>query len=258
MSTATNPFGLMATPALDLAPTGHLPYVVDQARPHPDTKTVTVLIGRAELDDGKGLCAIWWPVTGVEYDVEAAYDPARISLADAETRLRAQLAERGMQVTEFRNEDAPLTAAQRGPAWIAQYGCNPQCQLDHAGPDGEPGWHSTAPIETQMRDIDSDPDPDGPELPFLGAQVYVSGYRPQAYGRTTKVWVHNGPRTGELTPAKARQVAREMREFAARLDVLCDQAEEIAVGDFEGDPEVYRLDREHEDARIRAITKGRA
>ncbi|MEV2228410.1 hypothetical protein AB0H69_07495 [Streptomyces phaeochromogenes] len=33
-----NPYGLMATPALDLTPTGHLPHLVDQARPHPDTE----------------------------------------------------------------------------------------------------------------------------------------------------------------------------------------------------------------------------
>lgn len=37
LNTTSNPFGLMATPALDLAPSGHLPYIVDQAHPDADT-----------------------------------------------------------------------------------------------------------------------------------------------------------------------------------------------------------------------------
>ncbi|MFD9651728.1 hypothetical protein [Streptomyces mirabilis] len=104
-----------AVPAIDLAPTGKTAFAAElhdradqtgeTAREHDDLKAVTVMIGRAELDDGKGLRAIWWPVSGAAYDIEAAYDPQHIALADAETRLRVQLAERGMRVAKFLNED---------------------------------------------------------------------------------------------------------------------------------------------------------
>ncbi|WP_328757489.1 hypothetical protein [Streptomyces sp. NBC_00271] len=105
----------VAVPAIDFAPTGKTAFAAEPhhradepgetAREHNDLKAVTVKIGYAELDDGKGLRAIWWPVSGVEHRIEAAYDPQHITLADAETRLRAQLAERGMRVTKFLSED---------------------------------------------------------------------------------------------------------------------------------------------------------
>ncbi|WP_199845138.1 DUF6907 domain-containing protein, partial [Streptomyces scabiei] len=151
-----------------------------------------------------------------------------------------------------------VAAAQRGDTWIARYGCAmPDCVLDHAGKDGEPGWHSTVPIETPTRDIDTD-NLGNEDEPFLAAQITVTNYRPQAYGRRTAVWIHYGVHTGEVAPATARQIAREMRQFAGELEALSDRAEKIAVGDFEGDPEIARLDAEAEQLRIRRITEGRA
>ncbi|MBZ3918171.1 DUF6907 domain-containing protein [Streptomyces acidiscabies] len=148
-----------------------------------------------------------------------------------------------------------LSADERGPEWMARYGCPPFCQLDHAGADGEPGWHSTAPIETRMRDIDAE----GPaDVPFLSAQVVVHNDRPQAYGRHTKLWLHYGLTTGELTAARAREVLTEMRGFCAELEAVVDDVEVIGADDFEGDPEVARLDREAEDRRIRAISERRS
>ncbi|WP_075694001.1 DUF6907 domain-containing protein [Streptomyces acidiscabies] len=150
---------------------------------------------------------------------------------------------------------SPLSADERGTEWMARYGCPPFCQLDHAGADGEPGWHSTAPIETRMRDIDAE----GPaDVPFLSAQVVVHNDRPQAYGRHTKLWLHYGLTTGELTPARAREVLTEMRGFCAELEAVVDDAEVIGADDFEGDPEVARLDQEAEDRRIRAISARRS
>nr|WP_119589732.1 hypothetical protein [Streptomyces scabiei] len=150
-----------------------------------------------------------------------------------------------------------VTAAQRGDAWIARYKCAmPDCVLDHAGKDGEPGWHSTVPIETPTRDIDTD-NLGNEDEPFLAAQITVSDYRPQAYGRKTTVWIHYGTHTGEVAPATARQLARELRQFAGELEALSDRAEKIAAGDFEGDPEIAQLDSEAEQRRIRRITEGR-
>ncbi|GKQ40317.1 hypothetical protein [Streptomyces sp. A012304] len=156
-------------------------------------------------------------------------------------------------------EDYPLTAAQRGPVWMARYGCNPECGLDHAGADGEPGWHSTAPLETELRDIDDNCSAaENATVPFLGAQVVVDNYRSQAYGRRTLVWLHYGTSTGTLTPTKAREVLTAMRGFVAEFEAVVDQAEVIAVDDFDGDPEVARLDREAEDRRIAAVSKAHA
>lgn len=120
------------------------------------------------------------------------------------------------------------------------------------------GAHITAPVETELRDIDSDRDPDLVHTPFLAARTVVSEYRPEAYGRTTRVWLSCGSTTGELSPAEAREALAAMRAFLPRLEAVIAFAEQEAAGDFEGDPEVARLDREAEDARIRAVTEGRA
>ncbi|MEU0822273.1 hypothetical protein [Streptomyces mirabilis] len=58
---------------------------------------------------------------------------------------------------------------------------------------------------------------------------------------------------GELNPAEARRTLEEMRGFVNRLEHVVKQAEEIARDDFEGDPEIARLDREAEDRRTQVI-----
>lgn len=146
-----------------------------------------------------------------------------------------------------------LTAVQRGPAWTTRYGCPDACVLDHAGDDGMPGWHHTAPIATTARDIDSD-DPN-PALPFLAARVTVIDEQADAYGRHTEVWLDFGVHTAQLNPARAREVAADMRRFAERLVAVCDLADEIATDDHDGDPEIRaRYDAEL-DARLKAITE---
>ncbi|MFH9941317.1 hypothetical protein ACH4OT_18600 [Streptomyces murinus] len=153
-------------------------------------------------------------------------------------------------------QQQPLTAAQRGPAWITRYGCNPECQLDHAGADGEPGWHSTAPIETEHRSIDDNHTvAENQALPLLGAQIVVSNERSQAYGRYTSVWLHLNATTGTLTVAEAREALTAIRGFAAEFEAVVDSAEVIAAADFDGDPEIAAADREADDRRIRAITE---
>ncbi|MEU5339339.1 hypothetical protein AB0H18_00535 [Streptomyces sp. NPDC020766] len=78
----------------------------DEAREHSDTTVhnITVSIGAAELNSGE--LVIWWPVSGVDHHIEAAYDRQQITLADAESRLRADLTGRGLNVAEFIDEDA--------------------------------------------------------------------------------------------------------------------------------------------------------
>ncbi|MFF5029216.1 DUF6907 domain-containing protein [Streptomyces collinus] len=215
---------------------------------------VTVAIGATSDPTGQPV-DVWATPDMDAYAYEAVYNPARISLADAEASVRTQLAEFGARVSAFLNEDGPLTAAQRGPAWIARYGCNNECQLDHTGADGEPGWHSTAPIETAHRSVDDNHSASANErLPLLSAQIVVDNYRSQAYGRHTLLWLHMGTTTGTLTPSQAREALTAMRGFVAEFEAVVDQAEAIAAADFDGDPEIARLDREADDRRIAART----
>jgi hypothetical protein len=106
-NTIPAPVAATSLPAIVTAVSAELHDRADQltesAREHDDLKAVTVLVGYSELNPGQ--VVIWWPVSG---GIEAAYDPAQISLAAAEIRLRAQLAEHGMRVSEFLNE-APCT-----------------------------------------------------------------------------------------------------------------------------------------------------
>ncbi|MCX4972178.1 hypothetical protein [Streptomyces sp. NBC_00620] len=106
------------------------------------------------------------------------------------------------------------------------------------------GAHRTTPIETALRDIDCEAE--RRDLPWLAAEVVVFDDKPQAYGRKTRVWLHNGSTTGELTPSQGREALVAMREFADRYEVLLDLADETAAGDFEGDPEIAAADRQAE------------
>lgn len=149
----------------------------------------------------------------------------------------------------------PLTAAQRGPEWMLRWGCPPWCVNDHAAPCAAE-WHSAFPAQTNLRDATIDSSGfsgNGDGLPWLSAQVVVSNDKPQAYGRRTQVWLGYGVHLGELSPAEAREALEEMRGFVNRLEHVVKQAEEIARDDFEGDPEIARLDREAEDRRIQMI-----
>ncbi|MFE7652486.1 hypothetical protein ACFU6M_06095 [Streptomyces bottropensis] len=98
----TNVFGLMATPA----PACMLAGQASKPRLKAVPKTVNVAIGRTT--DLTVPCE-YWAASDTDYDYgygyEAIYDPKRISLADAEKWVSNQLAEQGVKVAEFINED---------------------------------------------------------------------------------------------------------------------------------------------------------
>lgn len=124
--------------------------------------------------------------------------------------------------------------------------------------EGLGGWR-TARVESDLRDIDDQRSAaENAETPFLGAEVVVTDYRSQAYGRQTEVWISYGITTGSVSPAKAREVLAAMRGFVYQLEAVVDLADRIAEDDFEGDPEIARLDREATDRRIRAVDEGRS
>ncbi|MGW3416493.1 hypothetical protein [Streptomyces phaeochromogenes] len=152
----------------------------------------------------------------------------------------------------------PLTAAQRGPQWMAKYSCPFDCINDHAAPF-PPEWHAAARVETQMRDVDVNYSArENDRVPFLGAQVVVTNDRAQAYGRRTSVWLDYGRSLGELTPEQARDALKAMRWFVERFEAVIDYAEKTSADDFDGDPEIARLDSEATDRRIRAVNEARA
>ncbi|MFE6539778.1 hypothetical protein, partial [Bacillus cereus] len=120
----------------------------------PDQRTsVTVAIGAvgAPLRHNQPV-DLWASPYMDEYAYEAVYYPGRISLADAEANVRAQLAEHNVQVAEFLNDDGPLTAQMRGSEWMARWGCPPWCINDHSEPNAAE-WHATPQIETELRNI---------------------------------------------------------------------------------------------------------
>lgn len=145
-------------------------------------------------------------------------------------------------------EQRPLTAAQRGPEWMAHWGCPGFCVEEH-GKSGAMECHSTAPVETSLRaaEVDCSGYSTGSDsLPWMTAQVIVNDYRAQAYGRRTQVWLGYGVHLAEISPAEARRALDAMRAFTVRLAAVVDLAEQVAADDFAGDAEIARLDREAE------------
>ncbi|MGW3936475.1 hypothetical protein [Streptomyces phaeochromogenes] len=172
-------------------------------------------------------------------DIAAAVTPYIQSAADPQ----AAYAE-VMQIWQGLLDTAagPLTAAQR------------TLVLD----DGLGAWR-TAPVETEHRDIDDQRLPrENAETPFLTAEVVMTDYRSQAYGRQTEVWLGYGLTIGSLTPAKAREALDAIKDFVPYLEAVVELAEEIGARDFEGDPEIAAADREYEERRSRAISEARA
>ncbi|MFE0720214.1 DUF6907 domain-containing protein [Streptomyces rochei] len=216
---------------------------------------VTVAIGAASAPLRRNQPIELWATPYMdEYAYEAVYYPGRISLAEAEANVRTQLAEHNVQVAEFLNDDGPLTAQMRGSEWMARWGCPPWCINDHSKPNAAE-WHATPHIETELRNIAADcTSSENARSPWLAAKTVVINDKPQAYGRETRIWLDYGTSTGDLTPAEARQALEAMRGFVVELECLVDQAEKIAADDFDGDPEIARLDREAEDRRIKART----
>jgi len=218
-------------PAVDLSTAGHLPFAVQAVAP---ART------RAEQPD----------TDGAREHTEPEADLIKL-LGAIPTAI-----DQAMKKT-LPGEYAPEVAAQIAAGMIARIASpTPPLTAEQTTPvlDEGLGARITAPVETQLRDIDCNPDPDLVPGPFLGAQVVVSDYRSQAYGRRTRVWLHNGSVTGELTPAQARDALEAMRAFIPRLEAVIAVAEQEAAGDFDGDAEVERLDREAEGRRIAAIT----
>jgi hypothetical protein len=230
--TTGNVSGLMATPALDLTPTGHLPHLVEQARPHPDDHSPLLDLDKVIAALPEALPTAMKTALPGEYTPELAAE----IIDDITKQLTA------LRQTRTSHLDGILTKAQRTPVYDTGLGA----------------WRTT-PVETKLRDLDDQHTPaENTATPFLAAEMIVTDYRPQAYGRQTEVWLSYGITTGTLTPVQAREALEAMRGFCNQLAAVVELAEESAAADFDGDPEIARLDREAEDRRFKAITEARA
>ena len=134
---------------------------------------------------------------------------------------------------------------------VQLFACTPACLTDAQRTltyDADLGSHRTAPIESPMRDIDDQyTAAENAAVPLFTAEVVVTDWKAlepaevdgrfrsggTVDGRFTEMWVSHGHTTGTVTPAKGREIAQAMRDFAARLDALCDRADEIAADDFQ-------------------------
>jgi hypothetical protein len=179
-------------PAVDMQPTGHLPHLVEQARPHPDP-------------------------------------------------------------------EQPLTAAQRGgPAWLAEYGCpGDWCDMAHDGDDGNPGWHQGRTVAvTAPTKVFSNPSSSAPESVVLAARINQTTDAADAYGLTTKVWVDVDLEVLELTIPQFRALLAAMRHGLPQWEAMANEAEQLATGDHQGDPEVRARYEAELTAHLKAIKAG--
>jgi hypothetical protein len=124
------------------------------------------------------------------------------------------------------------TASQRGQEWIARFGCPAWCVLDHAGTDGDPGWHQgpTAKVETPAEYADVRPG-DG-RYTALAARVTHLNELPDVFGTETKLWIDIDVETLELDAEQADVFIARLEQFLPVLRAMRDQVAEIAEDDI--------------------------
>lgn len=228
---------------LDLTPTGHLPAFVAEAAER------VQLAAEATRERADQLAAEPAHDRAGDPDIDTILNQVEAHLPHVDP----DLAEHGRRALTFARASRHLTREQM--------------ELTY---DEDLGGHRTTPIETPMRDIDDQhTDEENAVVPLFSVEVVVTDWKAlppveaggrfvsggSVDGRFTEMWFRHGDTTGTVTPAKAREIAAEMRSFAARLDALCDVADEIAADDFQLDPEASRLKREELDRRIRAVNE---
>ena len=143
-----------------------------------------------------------------------------------------------------------LTAAERGPEWTAKYDCTPNCVMNHAEPDNNPGWHQgpAARCETPASLVCSW-DGDASE-PLLSARVTTVNDTPEVFGITTRLWVDIAGDTMELSVTEVDQFIAGLEGFLPQLRALRAQLAETIKGDIPENTEAKI--RWHRERNIRA------
>lgn len=148
-----------------------------------------------------------------------------------------------------------LTAAERGPEWTTKYGCTPNCVMNHAEPDNNPGWHQgpTARCETPASLVCGWHGDVGE--PLLSARVTTVNDIPEIFGITTRLWVDIAGDTMELSATEVDQFIAGLEGFLPQLRALRAQLAEATKGDIPEDTEAkiqWHRERNARAARERA------
>jgi hypothetical protein len=107
-----------------------------------------------------------------------------------------------------------LTAADRGPEWMATYACTPWCAMDHSEPGATAEWHQAAPaIIPPLGDARHDGDTE----PFLTAHVTTSNVIPEVYGIQSELWIWTGRDSYELDEEQTDRFIAYVEAFLPQL-----------------------------------------
>ncbi|MEW2135511.1 hypothetical protein AB0892_02685 [Streptomyces sp. NPDC005409] len=155
-------------------------------------------------------------------------------------------------------DPGPLTAAQRGGDWITLYDCTPWCTLDHAGADGQPGWHqgpilkATAPVPGVNAAPGEAPDS------LFEARVTQTRADASVFGIDSAVWLDYGRDNLELDLAGVDAFIASMEDFLPKLRALRAQLAIVSQDDFPADEEAKAAYMAAMDARIKAVDAAKA
>jgi hypothetical protein len=125
-----------------------------------------------------------------------------------------------------------VTAGQRDPGWMAAYGCTPNCVMDHAQPDSNPGWHQGAAAVLPAPGRLGTNLPGEDDEPLFDARVTTVNQDSHIFGVRTSLWVDLVGDTMELDLAEVDGFIAGLEAFLPRLRALRAELAEVARGDL--------------------------
>lgn len=152
----------------------------------------------------------------------------------------------------------PVSAAERGGDWIGLYDCTPWCTLDHAGADGQPGWHQGPILEALAPAPNVNGLPTGEPRTLCEARVTQTRAEASVWGIDSKIWLDCGGESMELDVEGTDRFIASTEAFLLKLRGLRDQLALVSRDDFPADEEKKTAFMAAEDARIKAIDAAKA
>ncbi|MEV7833005.1 hypothetical protein AB0P12_20680 [Streptomyces subrutilus] len=152
----------------------------------------------------------------------------------------------------------PLTAADRGDDWGRLYDCPTWCVMDHAGADGQPGWHQ-GPILTAEAPVPgvNAASGDAPDSLFE-ARITQTREESAVFGVESALWLDYGKDNLELDLAGVDAFIAGMETFLPKLRALRDELALVSRDDFPADEQAKAAYMAACDARIKAADAAKA
>ncbi|MFI8425104.1 DUF6907 domain-containing protein [Streptomyces sp. NPDC085479] len=141
------------------------------------------------------------------------------------------------------------TAAERGAAWMARYGCPILCISNHDSVHSGDGWHQGPAIAVDV--LPGEPIQE-PKIP-LAARIIHHNDEPDTWGVKTEVWLDLGDDTHQLDLAETDRFIARMNAFLPRLKTMRDQLADLSRDDRPADPERVAAWHKDMDARIARV-----